>query len=40
MRKLRKIGDLPPVFPNGWFAILESSEIKPSQVKYVAALGK
>lgn len=40
IRKQRKIGDLPPVYPNGWFAIAESSDVKPSKVKYVAALGE
>ncbi|XP_075223854.1 cholesterol 7-desaturase nvd [Lycorma delicatula] len=40
IRKLRKIGDLPPVYPNGWFALAESPDIKVSQVKYVAALGE
>ncbi|XP_024883815.1 cholesterol 7-desaturase-like [Temnothorax curvispinosus] len=38
--KNRKVGKLPPVYPNGWFALLESSEIKRGQVKHVSALGE
>lgn len=38
--KNRKVGKLPPVYPNGWFALLESSEIKKGQVKHVSALGE
>lgn len=40
MRKARKIGNLPPVYPNGWFALLESNELKRKQAKYVSALGE
>lgn len=36
----RKVGKLPPVYPNGWFALLESSQIKKGQVKHVSALGE
>ncbi|KAJ8683802.1 hypothetical protein QAD02_019594 [Eretmocerus hayati] len=39
-RKTRKIGDLPPVYPNGWFAVLESSNLKRGQVEHVSALGQ
>ncbi|CAL8128730.1 unnamed protein product [Orchesella dallaii] len=38
-RKRRKIGDLPPSYPNGWFAILESEEVKRNSVREVDALG-
>ncbi|EGI69506.1 3-chlorobenzoate-3,4-dioxygenase oxygenase subunit [Acromyrmex echinatior] len=38
--KHRKVGKLPPVYPNGWFALLESSQIKNGQVKHVSALGE
>ncbi|XP_018052810.1 PREDICTED: cholesterol 7-desaturase-like, partial [Atta colombica] len=39
--KNRKIGkELPPVYPNGWFALLESSQIKKGQVKHVSALSE
>lgn len=36
----RKIGRLPPVYPNGWFALLESSQLRRGQVKHIAALGQ
>ncbi|XP_018052830.1 PREDICTED: cholesterol 7-desaturase-like [Atta colombica] len=38
--KHRKVSQLPPVYPNGWFALLESSQIKNGQVKHVSALGE
>lgn len=38
--KNRKVGKLPPVYPNGWFALLESSQIEKGQVKHVSALGE
>lgn len=31
--------DLPPVYPNGWFPIIESQELKVKQVKRVDVLG-
>ncbi|KAL0126352.1 hypothetical protein PUN28_005029 [Cardiocondyla obscurior] len=38
--KARKVGKLPPVYPNGWFALLESSQLKRGQVKHVCALSE
>lgn len=38
--KNRKVGKLPPVYPNGWFGLLESSQIKEGQAKHVSALGE
>uniref|UniRef100_A0AC35EYK3 Cholesterol 7-desaturase n=1 Tax=Panagrolaimus sp. PS1159 TaxID=55785 RepID=A0AC35EYK3_9BILA len=40
MKKLRVLGDLPPVYPNGWFCIAESSELKPKQIKPVTFMGQ
>ncbi|XP_022199322.2 cholesterol 7-desaturase nvd [Nilaparvata lugens] len=40
VRKLRHIGDLPPVYPNGWIALFESNNISKGQVKHIAALGE
>lgn len=40
VQRLRKIGDLPPIYPNGWFALLESDDLKKSEVKHVVALGE
>lgn len=39
-RRKRNIGNLPPVFPNGWFAIVDSNDVAKKQVKHIAALGK
>lgn len=40
VQRLRKVGDLPPAFPNGWFPLMESDELKNNEVKDVAALGE
>lgn len=32
--------DLPPVYPNGWFAVEESDKLKPGQVRAVTIFGK
>jgi hypothetical protein len=39
VRRLRKVGKLPPVYPNGWFALLDSRDLSPGDVKHIAALG-
>lgn len=39
-RRRRKIGELPPAYPNGWFAIMESDELPVKTAKEVDALGK
>ncbi|KAK2588202.1 hypothetical protein KPH14_004239 [Odynerus spinipes] len=36
----KKMGKLPPVYPNGWFALLESSQLKVGEVKHISALGE
>lgn len=33
-------GNIPPVYPNGWYKILDSNELKPGEVKYVEALSE
>ena len=38
-RRMKKQGDMPPVYPNGWFAILESAELKAEGVRAVNILG-
>ncbi|XP_050522723.1 cholesterol 7-desaturase nvd 1 isoform X2 [Daktulosphaira vitifoliae] len=38
--KLRKNGKLPPVYPNGWFSLIESDQVKLEQVQHVTALGE
>jgi cholesterol 7-dehydrogenase len=39
-KRRRKCGNLPPVYPNGWFHILSSWEIGTSEVKFVCCLGE
>lgn len=40
-RKLRKNGmNIPPPFPNGWYALLSSSELKPGTATDVNCLGE
>lgn len=40
-RKARNIGSkIPPPFPNGWFAIAESHDIKPGKAKNIDCLGE
>ena len=36
----RKIGQPPPVYPNGWFRIMDSSSLEVGQVKSTFAFGK
>lgn len=40
MRNQRKVGDIPPVYPNGWFNILESRDLPAQGAKEVCCLGK
>ncbi len=40
LRQKRHLGDIPPVYPNGWYALLNSDEVAIGEVQYVAALGK
>jgi len=40
VKRRRVVGDVPPVYPNGWFALVESRCLKVGQVKNVCCLGK
>lgn len=40
VQRLKKTGDLPPVYPNGWFSIAESKDLKKGQVISVNAVGQ
>ena len=40
LRKRREMGDLPPVYPNGWFHVMESRYLGPGKAKPTSALGK
>ncbi|VDK78683.1 unnamed protein product [Cylicostephanus goldi] len=39
LAKLRRVGELPPVYPNGWYCIAESDEIKPKCIKEITIFG-
>lgn len=39
VRRRRKIGELPPVYPNGWFRVLDSHLLQRGEVKSVCVLG-
>lgn len=39
VRRRRKIGELPPVYPNGWFRVLDSHLLERGEVKNVCVLG-
>lgn len=39
-RKNRKLGKLPPVYPNSWFALIESNKVAKGEVVHVTALGE
>uniref|UniRef100_A0A0B6ZW40 cholesterol 7-desaturase n=1 Tax=Arion vulgaris TaxID=1028688 RepID=A0A0B6ZW40_9EUPU len=40
VQKRRKIGNIPPPFPNGWFGLMESFQLKTGEAKTVSALGQ
>ena len=40
VRKQRKIGDLPPLYPNGWYEVMRSEELPVGAVKAVFMIGK
>ncbi|CAJ0576135.1 unnamed protein product, partial [Mesorhabditis spiculigera] len=40
LKRLRKVGELPPVYPNGWFCIAESGEVKAKEIKAVIVFGE
>lgn len=40
VQKRRKIGDIPPVYPNGWFGLVESDKLKKGEAITVSAVGK
>ncbi|XP_038051056.1 cholesterol 7-desaturase-like [Patiria miniata] len=39
MKRSRKIGDIPPVYPNGWFIVFRSAQVKKMETKYAHVLG-
>lgn len=40
VRRRRKTGDLPPVYPNGWYRVLDSHLLERGEVKQVSILGQ
>lgn len=40
VRKSRQVGDVPPVYPNGWFCVIESQNLRIREAKSVSCLGK
>ena len=40
VRRRREVGELPPVYPNGWFSLVESFNLKSGKVKHISALGE
>ncbi|XP_047425101.1 cholesterol 7-desaturase nvd isoform X2 [Mugil cephalus] len=40
VRRRRKIGELPPVYPNGWYRVLDSHMLQRGEVKNVTVLGE
>ena len=40
VRRRKRIGDLPPVYPNGWFGLIRSEELKVGASTSVNALGQ
>ena len=40
VKKQRRIGDCPPCFPNGWFSVIDSHDLKVGAVKNVSCLGE
>lgn len=39
VRRRRKVGDLPPVYPNGWFRVLDSHMLQRGEVRNVSVVG-
>ncbi|KAM3722020.1 Cholesterol 7-desaturase [Dirofilaria immitis] len=40
LKKVRFIGEIPPVYPNGWFCIAESRQIKLKEIMPIIFLGQ
>lgn len=39
VQKRRKVGNVPPVYPNGWFGVMECFSLKTGEAKTVSMLG-
>lgn len=40
VRRRRKVGELPPVYPNGWFGLMRSDELPVGTTRSVNAIGQ
>ena len=40
VRRRRRVGELPPVYPNGWFCLIRSEELAVGATTSVNALGQ
>ncbi|VDM57427.1 unnamed protein product [Angiostrongylus costaricensis] len=40
LTKLRRVGALPPVYPNGWYCIAESDQLKLKSIREVTVFGQ
>ena len=40
VQRRRQIGQIPPVYPNGWFGLIESHKLAKKQAVSISALGK
>ncbi|CAB3400455.1 unnamed protein product [Caenorhabditis bovis] len=40
LKMLRRLGELPPVFPNGWYCVCESEKLAPEEIKEITILGQ
>ena len=40
VKRRRMVGEIPPVYPNGWFGLIEGFRIKKGEVTNISALGK
>ena len=40
VRKSRMVGEIPPVYPNGWFGLTESWQLKKLDTKDIQCIGK
>jgi len=40
VKRRRAVGDVPPVYPNGWFALIESRCLEVGDVRNICCLGK
>ena len=38
--RYRQVGDIPPVYPNGWYEIMRSEELAVGSVKAVNLVGQ